>query len=111
MALILVVDDEVSLLNDIAEIMELQNYQVITARCGQTGIDMALSYKPDLIISDIRMQPVDGYTLLGVVRERLPDLPIILMSALPQVDTENATAYLRKPFDIPALLSLVSRYL
>ena len=71
--------------------------------------------KPDVIISDIRMPGLDGLALLEEIKLKNPDLPVIIMTAFPDLDRVvssfqgGAYEYLSKPFDIDELLSLVKR--
>ena len=71
--------------------------------------------KPDVIISDIRMPGLDGLALLEEIKGKTPDVPVIIMTAFPDLDRVvssfqgGAYEYLSKPFDIDELLSLVKR--
>ena len=71
--------------------------------------------KPDVIISDIRMPGLDGVALLEEIKLKNPDVPVIIMTAFPDLDRVvssfqgGAYEYLSKPFDIDELLSLVKR--
>lgn len=71
--------------------------------------------KPDVIISDIRMPGLDGLALLEEIKLKNPDLPVIIMTAFPDLDRVvssfqgGAYEYLSKPFDIDELLGLVKR--
>ena len=73
--------------------------------------------QPDVIISDIRMQKMDGITLLEKLKERVPDIPVIIMTAYSDLDRavsafrEGAFEYLSKPFDVDEIVSLVERAL
>lgn len=73
--------------------------------------------QPDVIISDIRMQKMDGITLLEKLKERVPDIPVIIMTAYSDLDRavsafrEGAFEYLSKPFDVDEIVGLVERAL
>jgi two-component system nitrogen regulation response regulator GlnG len=71
---------------------------------------------PDLLITDVMMPRLDGWTLLASVRERTPALPVIVISAVERREAAQReffhtdhTVFLRKPFDIETLLTLVER--
>ncbi|MCH8261668.1 MAG: nitrogen regulation protein NR(I) [Proteobacteria bacterium] len=72
---------------------------------------------PDVIISDIRMQKMDGITLLEKLKQRVPDIPVIIMTAYSDLDRavsafrEGAFEYLSKPFDVDEIVGLVNRAL
>ncbi len=73
--------------------------------------------QPDVIISDIRMQKMDGITLLENLKQRVPDIPVIIMTAYSDLDRavsafrEGAFEYLSKPFDVEEIVGLVNRAL
>jgi len=72
---------------------------------------------PDVVISDIRMQNMDGISLLEKLKQRVPDIPVIIMTAYSDLDRavsafrEGAFEYLSKPFDVDEIVSLVNRAL
>ena len=72
---------------------------------------------PDVIISDIRMQKMDGISLLENLKQRVPDIPVIIMTAYSDLDRavsafrEGAFEYLSKPFDVDEIVGLVNRAL
>ncbi|WP_323017436.1 nitrogen regulation protein NR(I) [Castellaniella sp.] len=71
--------------------------------------------KPAVLVSDVRMPGLDGFGVLAQVRTRLPDLPVILMTAYTDLETtvaafsQGAFDYLAKPFDIQAAIDLIVR--
>lgn len=73
--------------------------------------------RPDVIISDIRMQKMDGISLLENLKQRVPDIPVIIMTAYSDLDRavsafrEGAFEYLSKPFDVDEIVGLVRRAL
>ncbi|MBI1731143.1 MAG: nitrogen regulation protein NR(I) [Gammaproteobacteria bacterium] len=82
------------------------------------GLLQALSRGvPDLIITDVRMPGIDGMELLEQIKGRAPNLPVILMTAYPDLDRtvsafqSGAYEYLSKPFDVDELVALVRRAL
>jgi len=81
-----------------------------------TGVESGLGREmPDAIITDIRMPGIDGLGLLGRVRERYPNLPVIVMTAHSDLDSAvaayegGAFEYLPKPFDVDEAVALVER--
>ena len=61
---ILLIEDDVILRENTAELLELSNYQVITAANGKIGLETALNVVPDIIVCDIMMPQLDGYGVL-----------------------------------------------
>lgn len=116
---VLVVDDEPSVLDYLAGVLQYDGYQ---CRCFSEGL-AALSYlsqrnRPaDLLLADISMPGMDGIDLLRNVKGTNPEMPVILISGLYElaiaVDALDAGAddYLRKPVKPQDVLALVNRYL
>jgi len=82
---------------------------------GQQLLDALAHSSPKLIISDIRMPGIDGLSLLQELQQRLPDVPVIIMTAHSDLDSAVASYqggafdYLPKPFDIDEAVALVRR--
>ena len=111
--LILLVDDNPAILEGVADLLELQGYQVLTASSGNQAVTQMQSKKPDLVISDIMMPGMDGYEFYKVVRsnpEWVP-IPFIFLTARGQQrdirrgNSLGADAYLTKPFEPDDLIS------
>src|SRR5690554_4128700 len=112
---ILLIEDDVALRENTAELLELSDYAVEMAPNGRIGITMAKSNPPDIIICDIMMPEVDGYGVLEAMmtEENTRHIPFIFLSA----KTEHkeirkgmdmgADDYLTKPFEEQELLSAV----
>ena len=82
---------------------------------AQNALDQLQHQQPDVIVSDIRMPGLDGLAFLSEVKQLLPDLPVIIMTAHSDLDSAvssyqtGAFDYLPKPFDIDEALTLVNR--
>ncbi len=98
-----------------AEILELANYQVITATNGKEGVQMAQETAPDLIICDIMMPELDGYGVLHMLSkdDNSSSIPFVFLTAKVEKDdyrkgmTMGADDYLTKPYDDVELLNAV----
>lgn len=77
---ILIVDDEPLILNFLAKYLSYQNYHVITALNGQLALEKLNDHTIDLIITDLVMPNMTGIELSQTVKERFPDIPIIINS-------------------------------
>lgn len=108
---ILVIDDDEAV-NELVKInLELAGYNVISARNGISGFAAAKQEQPDLIILDVMMPDVDGYTVAKRIRENpaIKDTPIIMLTALGMLDNKvkgfdiGVDDYLVKPFEIEEL--------
>lgn len=112
---ILLIEDNMEMRENTAEILGLANYQVFTAENGKEGVRLAQSEKPDLIICDIMMPELDGYGVLHMLSKapETASIPFIFLTAKAEKAdhrkgmTMGADDYLTKPFDDMELLSAV----
>lgn len=112
---ILIIEDEAPFREAIVFALEEEGHQVLQAENGAEGIRLARKHVPDLILSDVMMDSVDGYEALVALRQdqRTSEIPIILMTG--KTDKEGlvhaielgADDYLTKPFTIPELLEAI----
>ncbi len=115
---VLIVEDDAALREALATTLELSGHQVLQACDGTQALD-CLDKEGDvgLVLSDVQMEPMDGYRLLQQVRDRHLGLPLVLMTAYGSIDKavaamrEGAADYLVKPFDAQRLLRTVDRFL
>lgn len=112
---ILLIEDNTEIRENTAEILELADYQVVTAENGRVGVEKAHAEKPDLIICDIMMPIMDGYSVLHLL-SKTPDtanVPFIFLTA--KADRSDfrkgmemgADDYITKPFDDVELLNAI----
>lgn len=112
---ILVVDDEDAMRRFVATALRRAGYDTLEAAEGKQALAMAQAEPPALILSDVHMAGMDGYSLLRNLRRqsRLADIPVILMTGTPEPAEERASMergaddYLTKPFTIERLLGAV----
>jgi len=116
-ARILVVDDELSIVEVLKALLKREGYTVRTASDGEEALALLSKEDFDLMISDIRMKPMDGIELLRKARELHPHIAVIMMTAYAAVETaveamkHGAFDYICKPFKIDQLLVTVERAL
>lgn len=117
MARILLVDDDPNLLDVLSMTLEDAGHDVITAKDGVAGLRKVEQGAPELLVSDVNMPGIDGFTLCRRLREKGHTLPIVLLTAR---DTEidqalglelGADDYVIKPFSARVLLARVSALL
>ena len=113
---ILVVEDDPNLREAVCDTLELAGQSVISAPGGEEALKLLDAQAVSLVVSDVRMMPIDGITLLKEIRSRFPHLPVVLMTAFADVDRAveamrcGACDFLLKPFEPKALLEHVTRY-
>jgi DNA-binding NtrC family response regulator len=118
MAKILLVDDEDTVLDTLGTLLESELHDVIPIQEGKEAYDLIWSTTEiDLLITDIRMSPVDGMQLMRLAKEVRPSLPIVVVSAylddrtIKQVMDLGCTAYIKKPFTVKEALEIVKKAL
>lgn len=113
---LLLVEDDAALRDAVSMTLELAGHHVVAVEGGGPALEMLEREAFDLVVSDLRMQPMDGLTLLAEIRARLPQMPVLLMTAYGDVSTAveamrgGACDFLMKPFDPEVLLDHVRRY-
>ncbi|MEP0987320.1 sigma-54 dependent transcriptional regulator [Ekhidna sp.] len=113
MAKILVVDDEKSIRDALADILTEEKYEVLTAEDGEDGWNKLQAEKIDLVLCDIKMPKMDGMELLGKVSDDGLDVPFVMISAHGTIDTavdatkKGAYDFIQKPPDLNRILLTV----
>jgi DNA-binding response OmpR family regulator len=109
---ILAVDDDVHLLRLIVRNLELEGYDVLTASDGREALEQIQAYVADLVLLDLMLPEMDGFTVCSAVRE-FSAVPIIILTARGQDRDKvrgfdlGADDYLTKPFSVEELLARV----
>ncbi len=117
MARILLVDDEPSILSVLSTLLKAEGYEVVPALGGEKARDLLVNEEFDLMLSDIRMAPVNGMELLRYVHAEKSGMPVIMLTAYGSVETAiealklGAFDYVTKPFKVDELLITVQRAL
>lgn len=122
MTKILAIEDDPQVLDNICDILELEDYEIVTATNGRIGVETALKERPDLIICDVMMPYMNGYDVLRALREQqlTKTIPFIFLTAkADRIDLRHgmelgADDYLTKPFTpqelLQALLARLSKH-
>lgn len=117
MSNILIVDDEQSYRQLLSLVFDGDGHTMRTATNGREALKALEKEPADLIISDVKMPDMDGIEMLRAVRETLPDLGVILMTAFASVETAReafklgADDFIQKPFDVEELKLIVRKTL
>ncbi len=85
---VLVVDDDITLRDMYAERLKAEGFEVEIAQDGEQGVARANEFKPDIVLLDIMMPKINGFTVLDIFKTtpELKDVPVILLTALIQED-------------------------
>ena len=115
MKTILLIEDDADMRDNTAEILELASYRVLKAENGRRGVDIARKEKPDLVLCDIMMPELDGYSVLHMLGRdpATAEVPFIFLSAKAERGDVRkgmelgADDYLTKPFEESELLNAI----
>jgi CheY-like chemotaxis protein len=115
MARVLVIDDEAAIADVLRMLLEFRGHEVITADDGSRGYATAQRQAPDVIVLDLMMPVMDGFTTLEALRsdERTATIPVVILSALSSNDVKQrchdmgVRAILQKPYKPEDLLRAI----
>jgi CheY-like chemotaxis protein len=115
-ATVLVVDDEHAIASLLVHALEDEGHVVIAASNGRMALAHAAQTRPDLVVTDFMMPVMDGAELVQALAAdaALAGVPVIVMSSMPEASVRERTdgialMFLRKPFNIFALIDEVAR--
>lgn len=114
---ILLIEDEPEQRNILQMMLENEGYSVLCADSGEEGLRHIEQSKPHLVISDVKLSGMDGFTLFEHVREQLQmkELPFIFSTGyndpgtIREITKLNATAYITKPYDPLDLIAIIGK--
>ncbi len=110
---ILVVDDELLIRDLLYDFFHGQGWEIALAENGEKALRIIESKKVDLVLTDLKMPDMDGMELTKQLRQSHPEIPVVVMTGYPSVDSavealRNKVAdYIVKPFNINRLYKLV----
>lgn len=117
---VLFVEDEADLTLIVADTLRGLGYDVVTAADGVEGLDKYRSEGADIIVADVMMPRMDGFTMAKGIRKMSPEVPLLFLTAKSTIDDVEegfeigANDYLKKPFELRELIvrikSLLKRY-
>lgn len=107
---ILFVEDEADLTLIVADTLKSQGYDVVTAADGAEGLDKFRQNGADIVIADVMMPKMDGFSLSRAIRKLSPSVPLLFLTAKSTIDDveegfeSGANDYLKKPFELRELI-------
>lgn len=110
---ILIVDDEPGIRETLKDILELHSYEVTTVDSGERAIVLVTERDFDVILMDYKMHGIDGVETFYKVRETLPDIKVVFITAYYNEEAINnalidgAIGVCNKPLNIPNLMKLL----
>lgn len=117
MAKILVIDDEVGIRNLLDTLLHRKGYDVVLADNGQKGLAVFRRERPDVVVLDLKMPGMDGFTVLQQVRSLNPTQPVIILTgaATPEMEQQvralGVSEFVEKEFSLHLLGDSLKRLL
>lgn len=116
MTTVLIVEDDDTLRDALKDTIELADYNVLVAENANKALEIIKKNTIDIIVSDVRMDGMDGHQLLKEIHKELPGLPVILITAHGTIKNavdamqNGAVDYILKPFESQILLNKIERH-
>lgn len=114
---VLIVEDDASLCEALADTLEIEGYRVSTAHNGTEALSRLAKSRFKLVVSDVQMPVMDGFELLSNMNGQYPDTPVLLMTAFGTIPKaveamqSGAVDYLIKPFEAQTLVNKIAPFI
>jgi CheY-like chemotaxis protein len=116
---ILIVEDDPKSLKLAKDLLNMSGYDTLQASDGAQGVELAKAQKPDLVLMDIMMPKMDGYTACNAIKSdaATKNIPVIMVTALGYelnkrlAERVGASGYITKPIDRQELVKTIGRFL
>ncbi len=108
---ILFVDDEKNILSSVKRLLRKQSCHLQFADSGENALEILEQLKVDIVITDIKMAPMDGLTLAKEIELKYPGLPVVALSAVisaAETDSYNFSGYINKPINVGDFRNLIN---
>lgn len=110
---ILIVDDDALVRSSLAAVLHCEGYEVYGADDGQAAIKSAIEHHPDLVLLDLNMPNMDGWTAFTKLESARPLIPVIVLTARPNQYKHavalGVDAFMEKPLNFPVLLRAIRK--
>ena len=112
---IILIDDEQDIRDVVSMTLRDAGYEVFTAEDGKTGLDLCMGKNPQIVITDIRMPGMDGLKVLEILKDKSPDIEVIVATAFGEMDVAvralqlDASDFITKPVSHDALFMALKR--
>ena len=114
---ILIVDDEPDILSTLKDVLEDEGYRTIGVTTGEEALSFIERELPDIVILDVWLEGIDGIEVLGQIKEKHPDIPVLIISGHGTIETAikavklGAYDFIEKPIDLDRLLLRIEKAL
>jgi CheY-like chemotaxis protein len=106
--IVLIVDDDADFRSVLADVLHVEGYRTVDAANGEEALRVLDSLKPDVMVVDLLMPVLNGWSLFAAIEERseLRNVPVVFLSAVPQMAPGGGSLVLAKPLNLHTLLEL-----
>ncbi len=117
MSKILIIEDDSTLQQGLADTLQFHGFETVSARDGRSGLDLVGRHHPDLIVLDLMLPGLDGYEICKQIRRHDEKTPILMLTARDQENDKllgfelGADDYMTKPFSLKELVARVQALL
>jgi two-component system response regulator MprA len=112
---VLLVDDDASVRESLSQVLESEQYEVLTAWNGLDALSKIAGNRPDLVLLDLNMPGMDGWRAFDLIEQSHPLMRVVVITARPNQYARAAgvgiDALMEKPLDLPLLLRTIARLL
>ncbi len=114
---ILIVDDNPHMTSLLADTLEFFNYKAVPAKDGEEALHKLGEDSFDMVITDLRMPKMGGMDLLRTIKDKFPDLPVVVITGFDTDSSKNdalssrADDFLSKPFKVDEIQKLLEKHL
>ena len=112
---ILIIDDEQGIVEELEDYLEEEGYGVETALDGKRGLELLETFRPHLILTDLKLPDVSGIEILKKSREFFPDTRVIVctgyvdQSLIDDAEASGRDAFIQKPFDLECVKTEIEK--
>ena len=110
---VLIVDDDALVRSSLAAVLECEGYEVFGASDGSSAVKAAIEHHPDLVLLDLSMPNMDGWTAFNKLEQTRPLTPVIVITARPHQYKHavrlGVDAFMEKPLNFPVLLRAIRK--
>jgi DNA-binding NtrC family response regulator len=112
---LLLVEDDPAVRRSLAETLEAEGVEVHVACTAEEALDRLAEVAPEVVLTDVRMPGMDGLSLLRLLRERVPDVDVVVMTAFDEMPTvvqamrDGAFEFIVKPLRLADLRGVLAR--
>jgi len=112
---ILIIEDDARLAENVQKYLELKGYVVAYAANGNEGLSLCTAFSPDLIISDVMMPEMDGFSMIKQLQKGQMSIPVIIVTGRDKLkdlfEVEGVAGFIAKPFDMAELEKKICKVL